>query len=340
MKYLSCDYPFTGMDITLTGNVYMCCADWMPIPIGNILETPLMEIWQGKIATKIRISILDRSFRFCRPSCPFLSNPRGPVKKVQKTHSPPPLNPIGELRLSYDPTCNLKCPSCRKTAMGSDETTRQIHEKIAHPKTLSHVSRLYLSGYGDPIASPHYWGLLCRLDTLPTPHNLTVRLHTNGLLLTPEKWKELGKNSNRILSITVSVDAARETTYQLNRGGDWRQLQENLNFISSLPNVRLEMNFVVQANNFKEMPDFARMAFSHSAQFVFFAGIRNWDAAYQNESNRLPSSPINLRTVFSDLDYQQKAVHRPSHPQHKQLLGILQDPIFRDPRILLGDFLS
>ena len=133
--------------------------------------------------------------------------------------------------------------------------------------------------------------------------------------------------------VTVSVDAAREPTYRLNRGGDWGQLRENLLFLSALPGVRLQLNFVVQDNNFGEMVEFVEVASGYSASQVFFAGLRNWDAV-------LPSSARNLHPVFTDLEYQERAVHLPSHPRHGKLLEVLRDPVFRDPRVVLGDFLS
>ena len=324
-----CIEPFSGLDITHSGRVYMCCADWRPTPVGNILETPLMDIWMGEAAAALRNSILDQSFRFCRPTCPLLDNPRGPVSKGSQPPTLPSLDRLNRLTLSYDPTCNLKCPSCRTSYLGNSEKTGLIHEKIIQSDILLRTNLLYIAGDGDPIASPCYWSLLNSLDPLPLNPNLTVRLHTNGLLLTPEKWKELGKTAQRVVSICVSVDAACETTYKLNRGGSWQQLQNNLAFINSLPGIKLEMNFVVQSNNFKEMPDFAHMAFRYSANFVFFAGIRNWNAPRRKEG-----------TVFSDLDYYNRAVHLPSHPQHEQLLEILHDPIFKDPRILLADYLA
>lgn len=327
---LFCIHPFNGITVSRTGDVYMCCADWLPAPLGSLLTTPLMDIWQGEMATKIRISILDQSFRFCKSTCPYLSPPRGPVVSGLRLQSSPNLNRIKELKLSYDPTCNLRCPSCRTAAVGPSEMTGQIHSKVLG--SLQHVDRLYLSGYGDPVASPYYWSLLCSLGLLPVSQNLTVHLHTNGLLLTPRKWEELGENSRRVVAITVSVDAACRDTYKLNRGGDWEQLQENLGFISRLSGVRLQMNFVVQANNFGEMAEFAHLAFRHSAKLVFFAGMRNWDAV-------LPSSDHNLHPIFTGLEYQQRAVHLPAHPQHGRLLEMLQDPVFSDPRVVLGDFL-
>ena len=326
-----CIEPFSGLSVTTNGDVFMCCFDWLPMPVGNILETPLMDIWKGKRATDLRVSIIDRSFRFCKPSCPFLANPRGPVMRGRGPSSPLPLTLIHRLTLSYDPTCNLECPSCRTSTLGKAEKTDLIHDKIIHSDILKRVKLLYLSGYGDPVASPRYWSLLRNLESLPINPDLTVRLHTNGLLLTPEKWEKLGSSAKRITNISISIDAASEKTYKLNRGGSWQQLHENLAFISKLPGIRLEMNFVVQTNNFREMPDFVEMAFKYSVQHIFFAGIRNWESAWCNGDRTL---------ILSDVDHQNRAVHLPSHPQHAQLIETLKNPILKDPRVLLADFLS
>lgn len=191
---LFCVHPFNGLTVSRTGDAYACCADWLPVPLGNVLRTPLMEVWRGREATRLRVSVLDQSFRFCRATCPYLANPRGPVVRGVRLRSPPDLSRVGELKLSYDPTCNLRCANCRTGAVGASELTGRIHAEVARADVLSHVGRLYVAGYGDP--------------------------------------------------------------------------------------------------------------------------------------------------VFTDLEYQERAVHLPSHPRHGKLLEVLRDPVFRDPRVVLGDFLS
>jgi len=176
-----CVEPFSGLDITHSGRVYMCCADWRPVPVGNMLETPLMDIWMGKPASDLRSSILDQSFRFCRATCPLLENPRGPVRIGSAPPALPSLDRLIRLTLSYDPTCTLKCPSCRTAHLGSSENTELIHRMVIQSGILQRTNLLYIAGDGDPIASPLYWSLLRSLDPLPLNPKLAVRLHTNGL---------------------------------------------------------------------------------------------------------------------------------------------------------------
>ena len=106
-----CPHPFSRMEVKSNGGVYGCCEGWMPKPFGNILDTPLAEIWNGATALEVRDSILDGSFRFCT-ACPYLPGPGGPV--VAKTPSAlGDVNRIKTLKMDYDQSCNLTCPSCR-----------------------------------------------------------------------------------------------------------------------------------------------------------------------------------------------------------------------------------
>ena len=63
----------------------------------------------------------------------------------------------------------------------------------------------------------------------------------------------------------VSVDAARQDTYEVvRRGGSFDRLCRNLDFLGGLRAERridlLRLDFVVQALNFREMPEFVEWA--------------------------------------------------------------------------------
>jgi hypothetical protein len=325
---LFCARPFEAASVSRTGDVYLCCADWLPVPVGSVLEATLSEVWEGEAAARVRVSVLDQSFRHCG-ACPFLSPPRVPVRAVGILAGN--FNPVrvGELTLSYDPTCNLACPSCRSGPAGATSLTERIHAEVVRSVPL--VDRLYVAGYGDPAASPYYWSLLRDLESLSPSPWLTVHLHTNGLLLTPEKWLELGDVARRVSAVTVSVDAARAETYAINRGGDWRLLLDNLSFLSRLRGVRLTLNFVVQDNNFLEVPAFARLALEYSAG-AYFAGIQLRDDVSPGRGG--------LHPVMAGPDYGMRAVHRTFHPRYGLFREIMADPILRDPRVTLADYMG
>ena len=308
-----CLLPFTELLLTSEGTARICCEAWMPTSIGNVLTTPIKDIWNGPIAQKIRLSIIDQSFSYCT-KCPFLfSKLSSPTKHVNKPFQ------IKQLRLAYDPTCNLTCPSCRNTPLGPSNfpvpnTSQITHDALLESGILKDITYLGMAGYGDPFASSLYWQLL--LDIPRINPKVAIHLHTNGLLLSPEKWNELGKTTQQITGITISVDASCGTTYRINRKSSWSQLLNNIKFAASLVK-KLQLNFVIQNNNFREMPDFVTMAWKYGASNVFFEPIGNW-------------------TNLSQTEYELQAVHLPSHPRHTEFLKILNSPIMQDPRITLA----
>ena len=312
-----CLRPFTHFYLTENGDVHLCCKKWINRNAGNILTAPPMDIWNGLRAKTIRDSIIDRSFRFCT-NCPLLPGPRGPIKEGNLP--PVQLDQIETLILAYDPTCNLKCPSCRTRTKWADRTTTSIHDKIISSGILGHVKELCMSGSGDPIASPLLWSLLCELPRLGCRPDLSISLQTNGLLLTPERWEKMGVIREKVKLLSVSIDASNEKTYKINRNGDWDLLMSNLDWITERldPPPALLFNFVVQANNFTEMPGFVELANRYKTLGIYFSALVNWG-------------------TYSAPDYRSRAVHLPSHPLHPQLLEILENPILHDePRITLA----
>jgi Iron-sulfur cluster-binding domain len=315
-----CSNPFQRLDIHDDGLVYCCCQDWLPRPVGNVLEKGLLEIWRGKEIEEIRESILDGSFRHCS-ACPYLPGTGGPV--VSEGGSSGLVVRIGILKLDYDRACNLACPSCRLMMLPSSVDggmAQRIQAAIMGGGALDLVDQIYVSGWGDPLASPLYWSFLQDLSIFALRGKPRIFLHTNGLLLDAVHWDSLGEARSLVEGIGISIDASCEETYRLNRGGSWRRLWDNIRFINGLQAggnpLRLKMFFTFQENNFREMTEFVRMAFDHQANDVAFSALHNWGA-------------------YSSSDYAQRAVHVSSHPSHGEFLKVIGDPVFRDGRISL-----
>jgi radical SAM protein with 4Fe4S-binding SPASM domain len=318
-----CPKPFHQIEIKANGNVYCCCEGWLPKPLGNVLETPLIEIWQGASARDIRSSIFDGSFRYCT-ACPYLPGPGGPV--IDTSPLRPAANKIHTIKLDYDQTCQLKCPSCRtdhSRYFVDEAKTKRIHEAVMTSGVLEITDQVYVTGAGDPFASPLYWNFLKTLHVPQNP-NLKIFLHTNGLLLDEQHWNELGDNQDRVSEIGISIDAATPMTYQINRGGSWSKLWSNIEFVNRLQKsgktIMLGMFYTVQANNFRELMAFLQLAFAHKAAWISITALRNWG------------------TYTSD-DYQQRAVHLPSHPDYAEFRRVITDSsITQNPKIVLDSF--
>jgi radical SAM protein with 4Fe4S-binding SPASM domain len=322
---LFCPEPFEHLEIAVEGNVYVCCSGWVPRPVGNILSDDISKIWNGEKIRQVRDSITDNSFTYCL-ECPYLPGPHGTVQPVDQ---PPPKEPtsarIAVLTLAYDRTCNLACPSCRSVFFKSDQAhelqARAISTQIIRSSMLESVARMIVAGSGDPFASSVYTDLLRNVPWQAYPH-LKVGLYTNALLADESNWARFGRAVDRIDQVTVSVDAASPQTYALNRGGNWSHLLENLNVLSRMRTAGrlnlLRLVFIVQTNNYREVPVFVDLARSYNVDCVRLGKLRNWGA-------------------YSPSDYARRAVHLSSHPEHLELLRVMRDERLRGRQLVIAN---
>jgi radical SAM protein with 4Fe4S-binding SPASM domain len=328
-----CTNPHTHLEIKADGGVYCCCEGWLPTPLGNLFDTDLMSIWRSKLAQDIRHTTNAGGFQYCT-SCPYLPDGGGPVWQGGPADLPEITERVGMLKLDYDQSCQLTCPSCRTSHSRTwvdEPRVGEIHRRVLESGVLEITDTVYVTGAGDPFASILYWHFLRDLPAPPALPNLSVFLHTNGLLLDPRHWDELGPTRDRVTTVGISVDAGTEMTYRTNRGGSFGKLWNNIAFLQEMRenyanngrpggrSLRLGMFYTVQANNYAELPMFLRMAFNHSADWVSVTALRNWG-------------------TYGDEDFRRRAVHLPEHPEHDLFMKILQQPLLHDKRIVLDSF--
>jgi molybdenum cofactor biosynthesis enzyme MoaA len=304
-----CAVPFNRMHIYVNGEATLCYGQtWTSRGVGNVLQSDILSLWDNEAAREIRESILDQSFRYCTDCrCPEMVEKRAPPTDID-------LSTIGCLVLSYDYACNLSCPSCRTTNKKDSPLSAAIHAKVLESGILRHVKMISVMGSGEALASRYFWDLVIRLPSLDCHPDLSLSLTTNGVLLTPKNLERILTAGKPLKNVEVSIDAACKATYLINRrGGDWDVLMSNLAYLVR-EGIPLRVNFVVQANNFREMPAFVELAIRIGAEYVRFDGINNWGA-------------------FTPEEYKARAVHFPSHPEHFQLKEILAHPILRDKKV-------
>ena len=81
-----------------------------------------------------------------------------------------------------------------------------------------------------------------------------------------------------VKSCEISVDSAIKETYEnkVRIGGKWEDIQNNLNFISTLPYLHdVTISFVVQYENYQEMVLFYEML-----KNIFSNKSKNWSVFY------------------------------------------------------------
>ncbi len=329
------------------GEAYLCdCAAWLPFSIGNIIDSESPQaIWNSAGAQEIRKSILDGEFRYCsRTLCPAIVNDKLPkrdevtsprLRAIIDRNQTALDDPPSLLSLGHDSSCNLACPSCRPNLIMADREQNQrldlARDRVILPLLRGNRIGLRLTAWGDPFASRHYRSIL---EALQADEFREVRLYlmTNGLLLTRAQWEAMPHLAERVVALSVSVDAATPQTYEdVRRPGRWDVIEENLRFFGELrrdgcfeagPGDEADgfegsgytINFVVQGANFREMPAFARMGREIGADHVCFQKY----ISFGHEAG----------PAFAGKD-----VAAPGHPEHGEFLAVLQDPELRDPRI-------
>jgi wyosine [tRNA(Phe)-imidazoG37] synthetase (radical SAM superfamily) len=307
----------------------------------DIHDKTVAEIWNGPEAREFRASILDGSFRYCKMDCcphmnqdgvPYWEKNGSPYQKIENI-TDPRLKDIIEkrktvlddgplvLNCAYDKSCNLSCPSCRSKvyALKSDEIAPvlEFQERI-FKEVAPRLEVLYVSGNGDPFASAVYRNLLRNISADDYP-KMEVHLGTNATLWTKENWDAMHRLNKSIKSTHISIDAACAETYAVNRrGGDWDKLMRNFEFISQLRRSGqlryMTLSFVVQQNNFKEMPAFVKLAERFGFDMVYFQKLQDWGS-------------------YNDWGYDQRTIQSPLHPQHAQFLKVLTDPLLGQPNV-------
>nr|WP_320115641.1 SPASM domain-containing protein [uncultured Desulfuromonas sp.] len=306
-----CSRPFDWLEIHDDGSAFVCCPAWLRRPIGNLLTTPWQQVWNSAVAVELRKTVLNGTLHNCSVRrCPFLAAVKPPVSAVDPCDDVRLLDALRQkttclhrgprtLNLSFDPRCNLVCPSCRQQPQTLDDAGLARIDRLVQlvvEELASDVEELRLSGHGDPFAAAGYRQILTQVNTTTFPRLQRLHLHSNGLLWTPQRWAELAHLHPYLTSAEISIDAADAAVYGQNRGGDFDLLLENLSFIQTLP-IDLLLSCVVQHNNYQQMTEFVRLAQRFGAR-SYFSPLINWG-------------------TWSRAEYQRRAVHLPHHPDHE-----------------------
>ncbi|NNE05420.1 MAG: radical SAM protein [Xanthomonadales bacterium] len=336
-----CPNPFKQIDLEESGVAFTCCSSWLPTPMGNIKHAPLEQMWNGQAMQKIRESIFDGSFRYCRHDrCPMIQNDSLPT--LDEAREDPLFTKVIDERqttlkhlpqfvnLVNDRSCNLYCPSCRTERINHTEgavyeETAELQARLLEPYFSESNDRhfvLSITGSGDPFASRVYRDLLYNLDGSKYP-NMKIALQTNGVLLTPRNWERMKGVHDNIASIIFSFDAASEETYAVTRrGGHWPTLVHNARRMGELrarglyPLLRFD--FVVQKENYREMPAFVELSRELGADRAYFSRLIDWGTWPKDR--------------FMD-----QCVWEPQHPEYEDFAAVITDPLFDQPFVDLGN---
>ena len=311
LKNYICSVPFSSLEIH-NNQYFVCCPSWLNVSFKRD-EYALDEIWNSEPVQEIRESILDGSFKYCsKELCPYLSKlvnygvASGPVSLKENSQVYSAFiksNTPENLIMNFDRTCNYKCPSCRvdlivENSKGITRVEKTIEDIDNYYS--ANVKRLYITGSGDPFVSVGFRNYLRNFNPKKYPKLQGIHLHTNASMWNKEMWESMPNIHKYVKTCEISIDAGTEDTYEnkTRLGGNWKNLLNNLKFISTLP-INVKTSFVVQDSNYMEMETFYNLMYSIFGKKVnvFFGKITNWG-------------------TFSDGEFKLKQVWDTEHPEH------------------------
>lgn len=265
----TCQQPWKTLSVDLQGDCYLCrCEAHLPVSVGKITDFETLEsIWTNNTAVKLQETITSKTFTYCAVDrC-------GIMQKnilLDRYH----------IAIAIDESCNIACPSCRKTLINHlNGTMFEIKQNmILHfVNLINKFDRpldLIISGNGDPLASAIMRPLLLNWRPKDNQH---ITLRSNGLLM-----KKLLPDStilNHIRRYSISVDAGSELVYEKVRyPGKYSVIRENLDWLASIKkkqNAEVRLNFCLSATNADDIVNFSNMCVEYN--FIGeIAQIEDW----------------------------------------------------------------
>jgi len=295
-----CLSPFVMIEVTLNGDVRMCgCGAWMPATIGNLTKTTLPDLLASELAQQIRQSIVDGSYVYCNEKfCGVITN--NGLNTIDTV--PPNIAALFDdatkftmphhISVQGDETCNLSCPSCRtqvKKTPPEQQQAQQLVGKIISDNLFFQATdqkiKLELSGSGEVFASPMLMNFINSIDPGKFP-NVELDIGTNGLMC-KQNWHRLGAMQQSVKKITVSIDAAKASTYEkIRRGGNWQNLLDAMKFLQNKKHtqgIALHTRMIVQQQNYLEMEPFHQLCQQFDVDVVEYSRLQNWSTWNRSE---------------------------------------------------------
>ena len=299
-----CPKPFDTVLIDSQGSCYICeCTAWLPQSVGNLHRDSLDTIFKSAQAEHLRDSIRDGTYRYCNAGqCTWI------IKNDVRNHVGPAH--IRTIRLAIDDSCNLSCPSCRKSVIFHKkgkmlQMRMQLADRInSYLASHSNIT-VHIGSDGDPFASLVYRYFM---RTVPRDSTLKFNLQTNGLLM-KNMLQRQSHIINRIHTINISIDGASKKTYEkLRRGGKWEKLLENLKYISQYhKQFDIQFHMVVQNSNWHEMELMLKLADTYNAHRVIFNKITDWNTYGNFQQHEVPTHNKQFGLLFDKVKQHPKS---------------------------------
>ena len=297
-----CQVLWNTLGVNNNGDVFICSSpSWVPKFAGNLLESSdIYHVLNSTIAQQMRQEILAGTYYYCNNKiCSFFStvDPTTYQSTATADDLPGPFESHSAVQVTqiprnlifdFDYTCNFKCPSCRTELINNNKhhvirpINNRIVEKIKHliiDEINTQPVEIRWCG-GEPFISEVYQELFDYIIA-SKKHNIQHIIQTNGSYL-KSKSDQIEKLLPTIKELRISFDAANAETYgKIRVNGNWDLLIDNVRWIKALIDqhhapTRLSADFVVQLDNYKEIPAFVQLCNDLGIKHINFQKMWNW----------------------------------------------------------------
>jgi sulfatase maturation enzyme AslB (radical SAM superfamily) len=326
-----CQKPWQTLGVNSNGDVFICSSpSWIPLFTGNILQADhIDQVLNSPVALKIRQEILAGRYYYCNSKiCAFFSRRDPALYRSQARPGDQPMSLVpgnvlqvnqvpANLVFDFDYTCNFRCPSCRTSLINNNKhhVIRAINQEIVQKiKDLiidnieSQPVQIRWCG-GEPFISEAYLELLEYIVETNKP-NIRHIIQTNGSYL--KKKSDLVKQLLPVMDeLSVSFDAATADTYhKIRLNGQWDSLLDNVKWVRNIidtqkTKTKLSADFVVQLDNYKEIPAFVKLCDQIGIDQIHFQKMWNWGTWPQTE-------------------FDAKNIYNSSHPDYHKLVEVFK----------------
>lgn len=271
----TCTLPFTQLSIYPDGSLKPCC--WLPdYDLTDNRDGNFLKVWNEKPIQDLREQFISGELKTCGEKIDYLRCNTGHVKRrssyeVKKNVSRPPQR----LHWYFSGRCNLECPSCYNWHFKDEFPESDIYWQNLVQDVLPHLCEIELVG-GEPFYQKRTFQLMRKMQEVNPL--CTWHITTNGQFTFQGAISE-HLQSLRLSIVSVSIDSLiPERFARIRKNG---QLQRSLKFLNDLIDFRrqrslemrfrIKMNFVVQKENWKEIPDILDLAHDLSIGVYFIS---------------------------------------------------------------------
>lgn len=193
---------------------------------------------------------------------------------------------VRKLYIEATTGCNLQCRTCIRNvwsdpiALMSPETFARI---VAGLDAFPDLKRVIFTSFGEPLTHPRLLDMIAAIRQ----RDLAVTIGTNGLLLMPEKSRELIRLG--VDRLVVSVDGVKPETYADIRGAQLATVLDNLRAFNAAKRElgaltpALGIEFVVLRSNIGELAGLSQLASHLNAARVLVSNVLPYTAEMREQ---------------------------------------------------------